>query len=94
MERTDTREVMTQQRLIRSEGRHYGARYHTLKPEGYTPNWDNQIWGGMVEWAVEQFGAAGSLWDSEPHCDRWYVNNAKFWFRDEEDAIMFILRWS
>lgn len=85
---------MTQRVLLRSEGRHNGARYHTLKPEGYTPNWDNQTWNNMVEWCVVQFGPTGCVWDAEPYCHRWYVNNGKFWFREEEDAIMFILGWS
>ena len=79
--------------LIQSEGRHHGARYYILKPEGYAPNWDNQIWNEMVEWCVEQFGRTGSVWDSETTCDRWYVNNARFWFRDEDDMFMFKLRW-
>jgi hypothetical protein len=25
---------------------------------------------------------------------RWYVNNAKFWFRDLEDVTIFLLKWS
>ena len=85
---------MTQRAIIQEQGRHHGARYYTLKPEGYTPNWENQTWHEMVEWCVEQCGIAGDVWGEEGVCHRWYVNNAKFWFREQEDAIMFILRWS
>ena len=85
---------MTKRIIIQEEARHHGARYHLLKPEGYTPNWDNQVWNEMVAWCVECFGQAGDVWDREPVCHRWYVNNARFWFREQEDAIMFILRWS
>lgn len=77
--------------LEQSEGRHNGARYYILKPEGYTPNWDNQTWNEMVEWCVERFGPTGSVW--EPGVHRWYVNNAKFWFREPDDLLMFLLRW-
>lgn len=75
------------------EGRVYGARYLTVKPEGYTPNWDNQIWNKMVEWCVETYGptAHDGVWTPSM---RWYVNNAKFWFRNEKDLNWFVLRWS
>jgi hypothetical protein len=80
--------------LVHGEERWHGARYHTIKPEGYTPNWDNQLWNEMVEWCVDQMGPAGSLWTMDEEIKPWYVNNAKFWFREKDDAVMFVLRWA
>ena len=37
------------------------------------------------EWCIEHFGKSG--W-------RWYTHNGKFFFKDEKDMSMFILRWS
>ena len=74
-------------KLELSEGRVYGARYLTVHPTNGT-RWDD-----MTEWMVKTFGP--SAWDGVWTPDqRWYANNAKFWFRDEKDLTMFILRWS
>lgn len=85
---------MTQ--LVRDEGRIHGARYYTVKPEF---NWwipdglQNNTWKDMIEWCVEVFGPSAKMGVWEPN-SRWYANNAKFWFREEEDVVMFVLRWS
>jgi len=78
------------------EGRVYGARYYTVKP---VPSWDPAgDWGGidtwhnMVEWCVESFGPTPKDGTWTPSC-RWYVNNAKFWFRNEIDRTVFVLKW-
>ena len=74
-------------KLELSEGTVYGARYLTVHPTNGT-RWDD-----MTEWMVKTFGP--SAWDGVWTPDqRWYANNAKFWFRDEKDLTMFILRWS
>ena len=82
--------------IVLSEGRVYGSRYYCAEPIG-------GHWLEMQEWAQGIFGKAGDrIWDSEhdrnvfaPEADaRWYMNNRKFWFRNEKDRIMFILRWS
>ena len=78
------------------EGRVFGARYDTVHP---IPSWDvNGDWGGidtwnkMVEWCVETYGPTpkDGVWTPSA---RWYVNNAKFWFRNEEDRTLFLLKW-
>jgi hypothetical protein len=38
-----------------------------------------------IEWCLEHFGKSGA---------RWYPYNGKFFFKDERDMSMFILRWS
>jgi hypothetical protein len=50
----------------------------------------------MEAWCQETFGSStGSIWAAwqEPG-ERWYANNAKFWFREEADRTWFLLRWS
>jgi hypothetical protein len=68
------------------EGHIYGAHYLTVHP---TNGWH---WNEMMAWMIKTFGP--SAWDGVwlPN-QRWYANNAKFWFRDEKDRTMFILRW-
>jgi hypothetical protein len=57
------------------------------------------MWEDMMLWCVNQFGDTGSLWREtknltpEPN-QRWYANDRKFWFRDEADRTMFLLKWS
>jgi hypothetical protein len=77
------------------EGRVYGARYHTVQPNyrADTQTWFRKEWDAMVEWCVEVYGPTpkDGVWTPN---SRWYVNNAKFWFRKESDMTMFIIRWS
>jgi hypothetical protein len=74
-------------KLELSEGTVYGARYLTVHPNN---GWH---WNEMMEWMVATFGptAHDGVWTPGM---RWYANNAKFWFRNEKDRTMFILRWS
>jgi hypothetical protein len=72
-----------------SEGTVYGSRYYTVEPVGGN-------WPEMELWCIEHFDNAGSsIWGEktpEP-AQRWYTNNRKFWFRDEMDRMIFVLRW-
>ena len=94
----------TQGTLIVTRGSKLIADGEQFNPIVFTSN--NPIqqrtggdWGGvgawqqMVEWCVETYGpsAKDGAWTLGM---RWYVNNAKFWFRDKEDMAYFILRWS
>jgi hypothetical protein len=80
--------------LILSQGTVYGARYYTVEPIGGN-------WREMEDWLIQTYGtSSGSIWAQETDSqapvvnERWYVNNRKFWFRNEKDRIMFVLRWS
>jgi hypothetical protein len=78
--------------LICTEGKVYGMRYHCVEPVGGS-------WMDMETWAITAFGDPGSIWretkDLAPEPgQRWYMNNRKFWFRQEKDRTMFILKWS
>jgi hypothetical protein len=71
-----------------STGTVYGQEYLTVAPmnaEG--------LWPDMMSWMVTTFGpsAKDGVWIPN---QRWYVNNAKFWFRDQKDRDWFVLRWS
>ena len=79
--------VMGWHELQLSEGRVYGARYLTVHPN------NGSKWNEMMDWMVSTFGpsAEDGVWTPNM---RWYANNSKFWFREEKDLTMFILRWS
>jgi hypothetical protein len=72
-----------------SEGTVYGSRYHCVEPVGGN-------WREMEAWCLETFGSAGEhIWGekvTEP-AQRWYMNNRKFWFRNECDRMVFVLKW-
>ena len=73
-----------------SEGKVYGARYYTAEPIGGN-------WPEMEAWCYETFGDDVSpIWGEakapEP-AQRWYKNNRKFWFRNEKDRMLFVLKW-
>jgi len=74
-------------RLETSEGTVLGKKYITIAPINAEDKWP-----GMLEWTVNTLGPTISIWEDTGA--RWYANNAKFWFRDEKDVTMFILRWS
>jgi hypothetical protein len=75
-----------------SEGTVYGSRYYTVEPVGGN-------WREIEEWCSQTFGPGSSkIWQHDmskapaPEL-RWYMNNRKFWFRDEKDRTMFVLKW-
>jgi hypothetical protein len=82
------------------EGRVYGLPYHTVQPmfSAHPQTWFKQEWKEMEDWCVQTMGLAGSLWANSgltPKLNyRWYMNDSKFWFREQSDLTMFILKWS
>lgn len=76
--------------LILTEGKVYGARYYCIEPVGGN-------WREMEAWCNRTFGSSGDhIWGErmapKPE-ERWYMNNRKFWFRQEKDRTLFILKW-
>jgi hypothetical protein len=76
-----------------TEGRVYGARYYCVEPIGGN-------WREMEDWCINTYGkTTGSIWAQEVDKttplvnERWYANNRKFWFRNEADRTMFIMKW-
>lgn len=74
-------------------GKIYGEDYYTVQPVGWMNATENHKWNDMVGWCVETFGPTtdDGVWTAS---QRWYVNNARFWFKDVKDRDWFILRWS
>jgi hypothetical protein len=76
------------------EGTVYGARYYTAQPIqlDYLYGQSHTEWNNMIKWCVDTYGPSPSdgIWTPGA---RWYVNNAKFWFRKIEDRSWFMLRW-
>jgi hypothetical protein len=77
--------------LILGEGTVYGSKYYTVEPIGGN-------WWEMECWCHEVFGNAGDIWKETKNLtpeplQRWYANNRRFWFKEEKDRTMFILKW-
>jgi hypothetical protein len=72
-----------------SEGTVYGSRYYCVEPIGGS-------WIDMEVWCLDTYDNCGSAWDKdkapEPNA-RWYMNDRRFWFREQADQIMFVMRW-
>ena len=78
--------------FVEEQRKVHGARYHVVYPvctfEEMSINWKR-----IEDWCVGTFGPEqGSWWDEQP--GRWFMNNTKFWFREEADKNWFLLRWS
>jgi len=71
------------------EGRVYGSRYLTVAPMNAEGKWAD-----MMQWMVDTFGALDDTQGVFTPNQRWYANNAKFWFRNQKDRDWFVLRWS
>lgn len=77
--------------MLLGHGTVYGAQYYTVAPPmGLMP------WSDMSAWCIETFGpSTGSIWaDIQTPSERWYANNSKFWFREEADLTLFLLKWN
>jgi hypothetical protein len=74
-------------KLELSQGTVYDALYLTVHPD------NGSHWNEMMQWMIDSFGptAQDGVWTAN---QRWYANNARFWFRDSRDLTLFILRWS
>lgn len=53
-------------------------------------NYDSTDWHNIGEWMVATFG--DSDWSVKNAS--WVGSNYKYWFRDEQDRTMFIMKWS
>lgn len=71
----------------------HGIRYHCVEIKGWGLEWHN-----MESWCRSTFGEPGELWPQDnfiwPEAARWLMNNRKFWFRNEADRTLFLLKWS
>lgn len=81
-----------------SDGTILGSHYHSAKPiyddGAYAISGRSEKWDKAVEWCVENFGTTRLPWVNGGKLERWYVNNSTFWFKNEEDLTLFLLRWA
>ena len=60
-----------------------------VKIDWHDGSGDIPIWNDICAWAVEQFGLPGDRFQWVPE-----KTHMEFYFKDEQDAIHFMLRWS
>lgn len=56
---------------------------------------DHGFWesaGTILDWTAKTFGPPGDPWNSTT--ERYFINGGKFFFRDQKDLTMFVLRWA
>ena len=78
-------------RLELSVGKVYGKEYYCAKPIGWI--WRSFEWKDMADWCDQTMGPhpKDGVWEPD---QRWYMNGEQFWFREEKDRSMFVMRWS
>lgn len=81
-----------------SQGTIYGQDYYCVRPVGYHWREPQVEWNEMIQWCIDTLGVCSYTNDSRPGVwepdQRWYVNGTRFWFKDEADRTMFVLRFS
>lgn len=82
------------EQLVLAQRTYQDTQYYTVAPVGGN-------WLEMETWCVDTFGDRSKVWDIHlvqivPYCERgrWYANDRRFWFRNERDRTMFIMKWS
>lgn len=70
----------------------HGCQYHVVEIESHwDPDEARVNWQGIDNWCDENFGPRGDVWNMTSA--RWYQNGGKFYFRNNRDLTMFLLRW-
>ena len=79
-------------RLKLDEYLYNGELYYEVKPVGWMHK-DELQWNDMLSWVIDTFGttAKDGVWTPG---QRWYCNNARFYFKDIKDRDWFVMRWS
>jgi hypothetical protein len=73
--------------LVLGQRTYRGAHFYTVEPIGGD-------WRKMEAWTRKMFGQPADVWDFKmDNVGQWYCNDRRFWFRNEVDRTMFILKW-
>jgi hypothetical protein len=82
--------------MILSTGTISGKKYHTAGADHiFWSNEDMHYFPAMINWCNETFGPReNDGWIIPIGLPRWTIQDAKFWFRDERDFALFLLRWA
>jgi hypothetical protein len=81
--------------ILVAEKRLNGARYYAATPITLVADitLTHRKWLDIEDWCYTNFGERPmNRWPDSG--DRWFANDGAFWFRDEQDLMMFILRWT
>ena len=76
-----------------------GVIWYWVRPEqaaalDFTdPRNSDDYWTEVGEWCNATFGPRNT-WAEEDSPHRWSASDKKYYFRDEADRTMFIMRWS
>jgi hypothetical protein len=78
-----------------AKSRWNGAEYITATrhPHCEDNTVDRSTWDSIVEWCEQRFGPIGDPWAASTAA-RWYFNGGSFFFKQQPDLTMFLLRWS
>jgi hypothetical protein len=83
--------------ITTEEKRLNGAKYYVanvqLENSDITNQWlSTKSWLKLEDWCHSTFGERPyNEWPTSS--SRWFVNNSAFWFRNNDDLLMFVLRW-
>ena len=83
-------EVLDEYTIEYEIGDYFGRQYYVAKPRGMLGNRDFD-WQDMLEWCIKTFGPSEGVWHDG---QRWYCNNARFYFQNENDRAWFSMRFS
>lgn len=79
--------------FVLRESRVNGSRYYTVEMDlGLAGFLHSRRWQEVEDWCWTTFGPRPmNAWPEAG--DRWFANNRKFWFREEKDLTLFLLKW-
>lgn len=83
-------EVLNEYTIEYETRKYSNTEYYVVKPRGMVGNRDFN-WDDMIAWSVKTFGPSKGVWDQG---ERWYCNNARFYFQDKKDRDWFVMRFS
>jgi hypothetical protein len=63
----------------------WGMEYHWVQLAVTEDNKYSDLKTAPNDWCIDQFGKSGA---------RWFEKKGRFYFKNEKDMTMFILRWS
>ena len=69
------------------------TRYRPIFPGDLSVNDPDHICNNMIPWCTESLGPVPEILQVG---QRWYFDKDKgwFWFRDDSDLVLFLLKWS
>lgn len=76
------------------ETRLNGSRYYAVGMDFELASLEHRVqWFEIEDWCYKKFGERPmNEWPTAG--DRWFANDRRFWFRDERDLSLFLMRWS